>query len=343
MSQSFKNHELSKADRLWLHEVHKSEEFDYRVAKVKLINRLPKGFSPKEIDKRLLINGKSLTIIGIWHVDPESVILKQLETVILAIKDLIFKKPGIETVTAKEIAKNTGIKELQVEIALKNLSGLGRFFSSASGLPESKGYSKIGLTGDDAYDQYLNFTSLENLMEEYYKQSTVISTSTVFVNPGSPFYTPFSPISSQQDYSHPTSEIQEEKIKRNTAFILMAMDPNNPELEDVYLTIKEVCATYKINAYKADKIEHQDRITDFILSEIKSCEFLIADLSHERPNVYYEVGYAHALDKHPILCRKSDTKLHFDLSVHNVPEYKNITELRSLLYKRLEAILGRSP
>lgn len=31
----------------------------------------------------------------------------------------------------------------------------------------------------------------------------------------------------------------------------------------------------------------------------------------------------------------------FDLSVHNVPEYKNITELKELLTKRFEAILGR--
>jgi predicted nucleotide-binding protein len=198
MSQSFKNHKFPEAEKLWLQEVYKTEEFDPRVAKVKLIDRLPRDFNPMEIDKRFLINGKILTIIGIWYVDSESVILKQLETVILAIKELLLKKLRIETVTAKEIAKNTGIEELQVEIALRNLGKLGSFFSSASRSSEAKGYSKIGLTGDNAYDQYLKFTSLENLMEEYYNRPTVNVTSTVFVP-------------TENVYSHLTPEKQEEK------------------------------------------------------------------------------------------------------------------------------------
>jgi hypothetical protein len=127
----------------------------------------------------------------------------------------------------------------------------------------------------------------------------------------------------------------------NTAFILMRMNPSHPELDDVTNAIKDVCSKFGIKAVRADDIQHQDKITDIILHNIATSEFLIADLTGERPNVYYEVGFAHALKKRPILFRKQSTKLHFDLSVHNVPEYKNITELKDLLAKRFEAILGR--
>lgn len=138
-----------------------------------------------------------------------------------------------------------------------------------------------------------------------------------------------------------TQQLQQIKHTPNTAFIMMMMDPSRPELDDVCHAIKEVCSSFGIDAVRADDVEHQDKITDIVLQRISSSEFLIADVTGERPNVYYEIGYAHALNKRPILYRRLGTKLHFDLSVHNIPEYKNITELKEQLKKRFEAILGR--
>jgi len=117
------------------------------------------------------------------------------------------------------------------------------------------------------------------------------------------------------------------------------MDPTNPELEDVKNAIKDVCRSMGIRAFRVDDVEHQDPITDVMLEQIRQSQFLIADLSGERPNAYYEVGYAHALNKKPVLFRKAGTKIHFDLSVHNVPEYTNITDLKTMLRKRIRALL----
>ena len=127
----------------------------------------------------------------------------------------------------------------------------------------------------------------------------------------------------------------------NTAFVMMAIDDSKPELEDIRTGIKEVFEEFGIVAITADEIEHEEAITDRILSEIESSEFLVADLTHERPNVYYEIGHAHALNKRVILMRKKGTNLHFDVAHRNCPEYENATDLKRRLRKRLESMTNK--
>ncbi len=132
-----------------------------------------------------------------------------------------------------------------------------------------------------------------------------------------------------------------QKYRPNSAFIMMWMDPAQPELEDVRDTVTSTFGKFRIRAIRADDIEHEGIITQRILDEVRSSEFLFADLTGARPNVYYEVGYAHALGKRVILFRKKGTGLHFDLAGYNCPEYENLRDLKNKLTKRLENITNK--
>jgi hypothetical protein len=133
------------------------------------------------------------------------------------------------------------------------------------------------------------------------------------------------------------------RYRPGTAFIMMSMDKSRSELVDVADAVKQIFDQFDISAVRADDIEHEGLITTRILSEIETVEFLFADLTDERPNVYYEVGYAHALKRRVILFRKSGTGLHFDLAGYNCPEYENLHDLRDKLSKRLIHATNKQP
>jgi hypothetical protein len=46
--------------------------------------------------------------------------------------------------------------------------------------------------------------------------------------------------------------------------------------------------------------EHEGGITEVVLEAIKTSEFLFADLTWEKPNLYYELGHAQARNKRVI-------------------------------------------
>jgi hypothetical protein len=121
----------------------------------------------------------------------------------------------------------------------------------------------------------------------------------------------------------------------NTAFLMMRIAPDDPKDEDLLERIKEVFGHFRISAVRIDRIGHDGPITDRIIEEIRGSEFLFADLTGERPSVYYEVGYAHALGKRVMLFREKGCKIHFDLANYQCREYKNLADLERQLSERL--------
>ena len=90
--------------------------------------------------------------------------------------------------------------------------------------------------------------------------------------------------------------------------------------------------TFRINCYRVDEDGIPDRIDNKIYSYMLHSSFVISELTTLNPNVLYELGLAHMLEKNClILTQKHPEKLPFDIKHFSVKEYKNDDELREIL------------
>lgn len=119
------------------------------------------------------------------------------------------------------------------------------------------------------------------------------------------------------------------------AFVIM---PFNENFDDIYqIGIKKTAAEIEVSAYRLDEELFDEGMLDKIYKEIERCDFIIADLSDKNPNVFYELGYAHAIGKLCILTTKDATNIPFDLKHKRHIVYgDSIIYLQEKLAKNIE-------
>lgn len=122
-----------------------------------------------------------------------------------------------------------------------------------------------------------------------------------------------------------------------TSKIVFVAMPFSDDFEDVYqFGIYQTVHRCGYVCEKVDDSVYAGSIVDRIIAGISSAEFIIADLTDARPNVYLEVGYAWGLNKPVILVAKEGERLHFDLSHHKCLFYRNITKLSEILERTIK-------
>ena len=98
----------------------------------------------------------------------------------------------------------------------------------------------------------------------------------------------------------------------------------------------------RFNPYRIDAAPHIDRIDTKIVAEIKNSRFLVADVTQQRPGVYFEAGYANGLGI-PVFwsVRADDLKnVHFDTRQYNHIVWDTEATLADKLYDFVSAIIG---
>jgi hypothetical protein len=93
------------------------------------------------------------------------------------------------------------------------------------------------------------------------------------------------------------------------------------------------------NPMRVDKKEFNDRVDDYIVTEIRRSGLLVADFTGNRGGVYFEAGLAAGLGLSVVWTVRKDhlKNLHFDTRQYNHVVWESTKELREKLYYRVMA------
>jgi hypothetical protein len=121
--------------------------------------------------------------------------------------------------------------------------------------------------------------------------------------------------------------------QRHKAFVVL---PFSPPYEDIHREVtKVVCEEFNLDATTADETYSSGLIISDIVAQIYEARVVIADVSTLNQNVFYEIGFCHAINKPTILLAERGTKLPFDISGFRHLIYENTIPGKAKIEERL--------
>ena len=162
----------------------------------------------------------------------------------------------------------------------------------------------------------------------------VVDDSNVPVEASSPIYF------RRSDISIAIDEIVGRLAGQRQLFIIMKF--GDPDLDSMYkLAVKPTAEKFGLTTLRIDELFNSGSINEQLLKSIDRASLIFADLTGERPNCYFEAGYALALDKEIILSVRKGDNVHFDLQDRRMIMWQTPADLAEQLEATLADLQGR--
>lgn len=161
---------LTDYERVYLNEIYFRflKEKDHNIKPyaftASLWKEIPNDFEPEKIDSNLLKGGVMITPLGIYHIDPNSAILRYIDSVLGIIKELIHKFEGLTEVPSKEIkSRIPDISPVNLRLTLQQIHRMGSF---TTGYSSNFDEITLKIDSDLCYKNILAYKSLEDFYKE---------------------------------------------------------------------------------------------------------------------------------------------------------------------------------
>lgn len=147
------------------------------------------------------------------------------------------------------------------------------------------------------------------------------------------------PIQEEKDQSVPLME-QPAIREPTTAPRIFVVMPFTAELDDAYhLGIRQVAVNLGFTCERADEMQYVGGVIEKIYDSIRDADVVVAEVTMPNPNVYYEVGFAHAIQVPVILLTRDVQATRFDLRGYRHIVYSSIVDLQNKLEGMLDRVM----
>jgi hypothetical protein len=129
-------------------------------------------------------------------------------------------------------------------------------------------------------------------------------------------------------------------FEKGLVFVIMPF--SGTDMDDTYRAVKDECRKLRLRSCRVDENTGAGIVIAEVTKLIERAEFIVCDLTNERPNVYYELGYAHGVGNEAediLLIAKEGTVLHFDIAPFRVHFYSSTERLRSIVSANLKVMI----
>lgn len=130
------------------------------------------------------------------------------------------------------------------------------------------------------------------------------------------------------------ANIKTEKI----CFVIMPFSEQRWEVFE--FGIAPACKSAGFAAVRVDQLKGHFNINRKIIEQLFSCDVVIAEITDKNPNVFYEMGVAHALDNKTIVIAQNAQELPFDIRNYRCIVYqqsvKGLQQLQAQIVESLQ-------
>lgn len=117
--------------------------------------------------------------------------------------------------------------------------------------------------------------------------------------------------------------------------LIFVLTPFHDDHMEEFIAVREVCTALGFRCVRGDESYFESDIFPQILRYLAKAKLVIANINGRNPNVMYELGIAHALDKSVIHISEQPDNLPLDIKSKRFLIYDNLSDLQVMLRKEL--------